>query len=233
MGDLNIIQKRIFELPQTFTPVGAEEYSNKYIAVDQNGWEEAQKMSLAALISAALGTTGNLVESVELLLKLASNSGRAANETVNTGINAITFTPAFDGDYVTGVQVIAEVRRVSDNAVIDYVITDKTLTGFNIEVWDDNVTVSYVATPTGFGAGTSIEPTTAINAGIQACTAGTNYIAIPLQVTANYNPRCIAYDSNGDEVAVQIVWSNIDEEYFEIYVAQACTVRWETIIHTS
>ena len=43
MGDLNIIQKRIFELPQTFTPVGAEEYSNKYIAVDQNGGKKRKK----------------------------------------------------------------------------------------------------------------------------------------------------------------------------------------------
>ena len=229
---MSIIQKRIFELLGTFTPTGEDEYSNKFIAVDQNGWEEAQKMSLAALISAALGTTGNLVESVELLLKLSSNSGRAGNETVNTGVNGITFTPAFDSDYVTGVQVIAEVRRISDNAVIDYVITDKTLTGFNIEVWDDNVTVSYLATPTGFGAGTSIEPTTAINAGVQACTAGTNYIAIPLQINTNYNPNCIAYDSSGDDVAVQIVWSNLEDDFFEINTAAACTVRWQIVRQT-
>lgn len=75
------------------------------------------------------------------------NSHRGGSATINSGTTPIGFVTPFSATYVAGVEVIAEVRRVSDNAVVDFVISGADINGFNITVWDDNINVKYVALP--------------------------------------------------------------------------------------
>jgi len=66
----------------------------------------------------------------------------SGNETVNTGTTNIPFETPFDS---TDVTVVTYVRRISDDAVIDYRLSDVDQNGFNVTVWEDNIKVSYVA----------------------------------------------------------------------------------------
>jgi hypothetical protein len=66
----------------------------------------------------------------------------SGTEIVNTGEKQIYFQSAFDSNEVT---VVPLVRRISDDAVIDFVINDVDSLGFDVVVWEDNIRVSYVA----------------------------------------------------------------------------------------
>ncbi len=63
-------------------------------------------------------------------------------EIINSGETQIYFPSAFDSNNVS---VVPFVRRVSDDAVIDFSINDVDSLGFDIVVWDDNVKLSYIA----------------------------------------------------------------------------------------
>jgi len=64
------------------------------------------------------------------------------NQTINTGTTNIPFETPFDSIDVT---VVPFVRRISDEAVIDYRIDEVNENGFNVTVWEDNIKLSYVA----------------------------------------------------------------------------------------
>jgi len=66
----------------------------------------------------------------------------SGSTTINSGETQIFFPSAFDSNNVT---VVPYVRRVSDDAVIDYSINDVDQNGFDIVVWENNVKLSYVA----------------------------------------------------------------------------------------
>jgi hypothetical protein len=146
MTNINITQKRIYELPQTFIPTDIGQLANKFLAVDQLGWGEARKVPMIALFSALGGVTGDMIGLLAQLAFASNNQSRAGAVTVNTGTTAITFDTAFD-EAILEVIVLAEARRISDNAVIDYVVGAATISGFDLTVWEDAVSVRYVALP--------------------------------------------------------------------------------------
>jgi hypothetical protein len=167
-------------------------------------------------------------------LSVANQNTKAGSVTINTGSNFIAFGEAF-AETVVAVTVIPLVRRISDNAVIDFVLSGANNTGFTVEVWDDGVQVSYIATPTGSNTVTS-DITTAIesyiHAGTSELSAGWNWITIVEMASVAYNIHCQCYDSSGDEVGYKIEWSTIEVTRFRIWVNEACTARWTIIKHT-
>jgi len=66
----------------------------------------------------------------------------AGDTTINSGETQIFFPSAFDSNDVT---VVPFVRRISDDAVIDYSINDIDSLGFDIVVWENSIKVSYIA----------------------------------------------------------------------------------------
>ena len=66
----------------------------------------------------------------------------SGSQIVNEGETQITFPSQFDTGTVV---VVPYVRRLSDNAVIDYSINDVDSMGFDVVVWEDNIKVSYMA----------------------------------------------------------------------------------------
>ena len=66
----------------------------------------------------------------------------SGNQIINTGTTNIAFETPFDSMDVT---VVPFVRRLSDEAVVDYRVDDVDKNGFNVTVWEDNVKLSYVA----------------------------------------------------------------------------------------
>lgn len=142
-----ITQKRIYELARTYSPTSLLDLANKYMAVDQLGWEEAGKTSLATFASAILGFENDVVTLLGQLGFNANNQVRCGYEVVDTGETEITFLSAFDDLVTADIIILADVRRISDGAVIDYIIGAATNEGFTITTYDNDVAVNYVAIP--------------------------------------------------------------------------------------
>jgi hypothetical protein len=66
----------------------------------------------------------------------------SGNQNINAGETQIYFPSAFDSNNVT---VIPFVRRISDDAVIDYSINNVDSLGFDVVVWENNIKLSYIA----------------------------------------------------------------------------------------
>ena len=76
--------------------------------------------------------------------------GCSGDTVVNSGETFILFDAPYNASFEK-IEVIAYVRRVSDNAVIDYVVSDVSNFGFKISVWEDSIFVGYVAFPRTVG----------------------------------------------------------------------------------
>ena len=86
-------------------------------------------------------------ELIDALWKKATTATyqpRAKVVLVDTGTSWIAFTKSFaEGSTIV---IVDNTRRASDNAVIDYVISDESHEGFNITVWEDGIKCRYIAT---------------------------------------------------------------------------------------
>ena len=78
-------------------------------------------------------------------VKRMNNYTRHFNLTLNYGTTTITIDPPLDPAVVDTVTVaVQSIRRISDNAVIDWDISNESKTSFDITVWDNGVSVKLV-----------------------------------------------------------------------------------------
>lgn len=93
-------------------------------------------------------TAGNWNEvkaSLDAIVNRMNNYTRHFNLTLNYGTTTITIDPVLDPAVVDTVTVaIQSIRRISDNAVIDWDISNESKTSFDITVWDNGVSVKLV-----------------------------------------------------------------------------------------
>ena len=93
-------------------------------------------------------TAGNWNEvkaSLDAIVNRMNNYTRHFNLTLNYGTTTITIDPALDPAVVDTVTVaVQSIRRISDNAVIDWDISNESKTSFDITVWDNGVSVKLV-----------------------------------------------------------------------------------------
>lgn len=93
-------------------------------------------------------TAGNWNEvkaSLDAIVKRMNNYTRHFNLTLNYGTTTITIDPPLDPAVVDTVTVaVQSIRRMSDNAVIDWDISNESKTSFDITVWDNGVSVKLV-----------------------------------------------------------------------------------------
>ena len=93
-------------------------------------------------------TAGNWNEvkaSLDAIVKRMNNYTRHFNLTLNYGTTTITIDPVLDPAVVDTVTVaVQSIRRISDNAVIDWDISNESKTSFDITVWDNGVSVKLV-----------------------------------------------------------------------------------------
>ena len=93
-------------------------------------------------------TAGNWNEvkaSLDAIVKRMNNYTRHFNLTLNYGTTTITIDPPLDPAVVDTVTVaVQSIRRISDNAVIDWDMSNESKTSFDITVWDNGVSVKLV-----------------------------------------------------------------------------------------
>lgn len=93
-------------------------------------------------------TAGNWNEvkaSLDAIVKRMNNYTRHFNLTLNYGTTTITIDPPLDPAVVDTVTVaVQSIRRISDNAVIDWDISNESKTSFDFTVWDNGVSVKLV-----------------------------------------------------------------------------------------
>ena len=93
-------------------------------------------------------TAGNWNEvkaSLDAIVKRMNNYTRHFNLTLNYGTTTITIDPPLDPAVVDTVTVaVQSIRRMSDNAVIDWDISNESRTSFDITVWDNGVSIKLV-----------------------------------------------------------------------------------------
>lgn len=93
-------------------------------------------------------TAGNWNEvkaSLDAIVNRMNNYTRHFNLTLNYGTTTITIDPVLDPAVVDTVTVaVQSIRRISDNAVIDWDISNESKTSFDITVWDNGVSVKLV-----------------------------------------------------------------------------------------
>ena len=83
--------------------------------------------------------------SLDAIVNRMNNYTRHFNLTLNYGTTTITIDPVLDPAVVDTVTVaIQSIRRISDNAVIDWDISNESKTSFDITVWDNGVSVKLV-----------------------------------------------------------------------------------------
>lgn len=168
----------------------------------------------------------------------------SGHQEINTGETQIYFPSAFDSNDVV---VVPFVRRISDDAVIDYLINDVDSLGFDIVVWEDNVKLYYVASQNIshssdifgepiYSADSSYIKTFIrsfgefpISSGMDYLVAGLNTISIPNQVDTDFNVLCNAYDENDNEMGYKIIWSTLDSNFFQIWVNSPCILEWSIL----
>lgn len=93
-------------------------------------------------------TAGNWNEvkaSLDAIVKRMNNYTRHFNLTLNYGTTTITIDPPLDPAVVDTVTVaVQSIRRMSDNAVIDWDISNESRTSFDLTVWDNGVSIKLV-----------------------------------------------------------------------------------------
>ena len=93
-------------------------------------------------------TAGNWNEvkaSLDAIVNRLNNYTRHFNLTLNYGTTTIPIDPVLDPAVVDTVTVaVQSIRRISDNAVIDWDISNESKTSFDITVWDNGVSVKLV-----------------------------------------------------------------------------------------
>ena len=93
-------------------------------------------------------TAGNWNEvkaSLDAIVNRMNNYTRHFNLTLNYGTTTIPIDPVLDPAVVDTVTVaVQSIRRISDNAVIDWDISNESKTSFDITVWDNGVSVKLV-----------------------------------------------------------------------------------------
>lgn len=204
--------------------------ANRFAVINRNKQVTAEDMN-------------ELMDVINAMVDVINNSSRSATVKINTGTTHVVFAPAFDHNVVTEIKIPNPyVRRTSDNAVVDFVISNITTMGFDITVWGDGIAATYVAVPTAWGVtGTGEVEVPEMNsvgfrAGLTALSAGVNVVTFSptgdsdLNDT-NYNINGIAYDANG-EVGFEIDWTSLTVSSFSITVNSACNFRWNILIHT-
>lgn len=204
--------------------------ANRFAIINRNKQVTAEDMN-------------ELMDVINAMVDVVNNSSRSATININTGTTHVTFAPAFDFNVVTEIKIPNPyVRRISDNAVVDFVISNIDTMGFDITVWDDGIAATYVAVPTAWGVtGTGDVELPEMNsvgfrAGLTALSAGVNVVTFSPTVDSdfddtNYNINGIAYDADG-EVGFEIDWSSLTVSGFSVKVNSACNFRWNILKHT-